>query len=473
MGKRIVIDPVTRIEGHAKITIQLDDDGTVSDARFHVGMFRGFESFCVGRPLWEMPAITSRICGICPVSHLLASAKACDAVLAVKIPPAADKLRRLMNLAQMAQSHATSFYPLSSPDFLLGFDCPPAERNIVGLAAKKPEIARGGIRLRSFGQSIIQALGGRKIHPSWPIPGGVVSGLSIEDRDKIRQNLPEAIAFTVATLREFDGVLDRYADEIDTFGKFPTLFMGLVTPEGDWEHHGGTLRVTDETGKVLSEVAEADYQQIVGEAVESDSYLKSPYYLPRGYPGGSVRVGPLARLNVCRQFGTPLADKELRDYRQRVGGVAHSCFLYHHARLIEILASLEQVGQLLDDPDLQSENLRAKAGINRSEGVGISEAPRGTLIHHYYVDEHGVVTKLNLIIATGFNNLAMNQTVAQVAKHYIKGPSIPEPMLNRVEASIRSFDPCLSCSTHAVGAMPMQIQLLAADGAVLDEARRD
>jgi NAD-reducing hydrogenase large subunit len=473
MAKRILIDPVTRIEGHAKISIFLDDEGNVSDAEFHVVEFRGFEKFCEGRSYTEMPGITPRICGICPVSHLLASAKAGDALLAVAVPPAADKLRRLMNLGQIIQSHALSFFHLSAPDFLLGWDTAPASRNVFGIIAANPEVARAAIRLRQFGQEIIEILGGKKIHPAWAVPGGVRSELTEEGRDKIRAWLPEAHATTKLALDLFKKTLKTHGREVQIFGNFPSLFMGLVTEDGSWEHHGGKLRFVDSSGSVIADQIDAqDYQQHIGEGVQKGSYLKSPYYKPLGFPDGMYRVGPLARLNIAERMGVPQADTELKYFKKLGRGAVTSSFLYHYARLIEILAALEFVEQYMDDPDLLSEDLRADAGVNRLRGVGVSEAPRGTLFHDYTVDRGGVLQKVNLIVATGQNNLAMNRTVAQIARHYVRGNEIPEPMLNRVEHGIRCYDPCLSCSTHAVGQMPMQVQLVAANGEVLHEVTR-
>jgi NAD-reducing hydrogenase large subunit len=473
MAQRIVIDPVTRIEGYAKITIYLDDGGQVTDAKFHVTEFRGFERFCEGRPLYEMPGITARVCGICPVSHLLASAKAADQILAVSVPPAAERLRRLMNLGQIVQSHALSFFHLSSPDFILGFDSDPATRNIFGMVDAEPELARAGIRLRQFGQEIIAHLGGQKIHPAWAVPGGVRSPLSKESHAQIRGRIPEARATILDTLSRFKRMLPSLEKESHIFGNFPSLFMGLVGHDGAWEHYDGHLRFVDSAGNTIADRLEARrYREFIGEAVESHSYLKSPFYRPLGYPDGMYRVGPLARLNVCSHIGTPLADQELREFRDRANGTATSSFRYHHARLVEILAAIEKIERLLDDPELASERLRADAGINQLEGVGVGEAPRGTLFHHYQVDEYGLIRKVNLIIATGQNNLAMNRTVAQIARHYVRGPEIPEGMLNRVEAGIRAYDPCLSCSTHAAGTMPLQVSLVAADGTVLDEVWR-
>ena len=473
MSKRILIDPVTRIEGHAKISIFLDDAGNVSDAEFHVVEFRGFEKFCEGRPMSEMPSITPRICGICPVSHLLASAKAGDAILAVAVPPAADKLRRLMNLAQIVQSHALSFFHLSAPDFLLGWDTAIDKRNVFGIMAANPELARAGIRLRQFGQEVIEILGGKKIHPAWAVPGGVRSPLTEEGRVKIRAWLPEAFATTKLALDLFKKVLKSHEKETQIFGNFPSLFMGLVAPDGSWEHHGGKLRFTDSSGSIIADQLDPQkYYEFIGEAVQKNSYLKSPYYTPLGFPDGMYRVGPLARLNVCEQIGVPQADKELKNFKSYGRGAVTSSFLYHYARLIEILASIEFIERYMDDPELLSGHLRADAGINALRGVGASEAPRGTLFHDYTVERDGVLTKVNLVIATGQNNLAMNQTVAQIARHYVRGKTIPEAMLNRVEHGIRCYDPCLSCSTHAAGMMPMHVELLAPDGTVLQKVIR-
>ena len=473
MAKRILIDPVSRIEGHAKISILLDDSGNVSDAEFHVVEFRGFEKFCEGRPMSELAGITPRICGICPISHVLASAKAGDAILAVKVPPAADKLRRLMNLGQFIQSHALSFFHLSAPDFLLGWETPQEKRNVFGLAATNPDLARAGIRLRQFGQELIETLGGKKIHPAWAVPGGVRNALTEEGRNRIRGWLPEALATTKTALELFKKTLKSHRKEAEIFGNFPSLFMSLIGPDDTWEHHGGSLRFVDSSGSIIADDLDPQkYYEIIGESVQKSSYLKSPYYKPLGFPDGMYRVGPLARLNVCKQMGVPEADKELEHFKSFGRGAVTSSFLFHYARLIEVLAAIEKVERSLDDPDLISDQLRADAGINSLRGVGASEAPRGTLFHDYTVNRDGILTRMNLIIATGQNNLAMNRTVAQIARHYVRGTEIPEPMLNRVEAGIRCYDPCLSCSTHAIGQMPLHIQLISARGEVLDEIAR-
>jgi len=491
MARTITVDPVTRIEGHAKITIHLSDSGKVADARFHVVEFRGFEKFCEGRSFWEMPGITARICGICPVSHLMASAKAGDAILGVRIPPTAEMLRRLMNWAQFVQSHALSFFHLSAPDFLLGMDSDPALRNVMGLIQTHPEVARKGIRLRKFGQDVIRILGGKSIHPSWAVPGGVREPLSAENRDRIAAMLPEALETIGLALDIIRDVTEKFESEVDVFGNFPSLFMGLVTPDGGLEHYDGLLRMIDANGEVLEgtpagryrelpgqqEGLEPErYREIIGEAVEPWSYLKFPYYKPYSSDrfAGMYRVGPLARLNVCRFAGTPEADRELRQFRQLApyGKPVTSSFHYHYARLIEILFSLEKIDQTLQHPEITSEHVRSDAGVNQFVGIGASEAPRGTLFHEYHVDKQGILQKVNLIVATGQNNMAMNETVRQIAQRYVVADKLTEGMLNRVEAGIRAYDPCLSCSTHAIGQMPLHIQLVSPGGEVLDELAR-
>jgi NAD-reducing hydrogenase large subunit len=470
----LVIDPVTRIEGHGKITIYLDEQGLVSDAHFHVTDFRGFEKLAEGRPFYEMPAITARSCGICPVSHMMASAKACDRIMAVHIPPTAVKLRRLMNLAQIVQSHSLSFFHLSSPDLLLGMDADPVQRNIFGVIQKYPQLARDGIRLRSYGQQIIEWLGGKRVHPSWVVPGGVSAPLTAQVRDRIMLGWLEAMTIAQRTLDWFKHNLDRYHEEARTFGNFPTLFMGLVGQDsGELEHYYGRLRFTDANGNVVADDLDNNrYMDYIGEAVEPFSYLKSPYYKPMGYPAGIYRVGPLARLNIIDRCGTPVADQEWAEFRAIDRHAVLSSFYYHYARLIEIVYGLEKIKAILDDPNILDTQVRASAGVNSLEGIGVTEAPRGTLVHHYKVDKDGLIRDVNMIIATGNNNLAMNRSVLQVAKHYVKSDRLTEGMLNRVEAVIRAYDPCLSCSTHAFGEMPLQVQLVGPDGTVLDEVRR-
>jgi NAD-reducing hydrogenase large subunit len=471
--KTIIIDPVTRIEGHSKITLHLDEQGRVEDARFHVTQFRGFEKFCEGRPFSEMPSLMARICGICPVSHLIASAKACDALLAVKIPPTSDKLRRIFGLAQVVQSHALSLFHLSSPDLLLGMDADPAKSNLFGVLEKYPQLARDGINLRKFGQQIIERLGGKRIHPAWVVPGGVSNPLSQEDRDAILQTIPEALAIAVRSIVWLKGTMERFREEIASFGNFPSLFMGTVKEDGGLTFYDGKLRIVDASGHVVANRLDpARYFDFLGEKVEPWSYLKSAYYKPKGFPDGIYRVGPLARLNVSDRCGTPRADQELAEFHELQRTAVLSSFHYHQARLIEILYCVERLEELLNDPEILSKHVRAIARPNALEGVGAAEAPRGTLFHHYKIDEQGLIRWCNLIIATGQNNLAMNRSVLQVAQRYVRGEKLTHGMLNRVEAVIRAYDPCLSCSTHAVGQMALKVQLLSRDGDVLDEVKR-
>jgi len=473
MSQPIIIDPVTRIEGHAKITVQLDESGKVKDAHFHVTQVRGFEKFCEGRPFAEMPSLMARICGICPVSHLVASSKACDALLAVRIPPTAVKLRRIINLAQIMQSHALSFFHLSIPDLLLGMDVDPQQRNIFGVLAQHPEMARDGIRLRSIGQQIIEMLAGKRIHPAWVVPGGVSEPLTEEKRRQMLILLPEAREITLRALAWFKGTLTRYQEEIASFANFPTLFMGLINESNDLEHYEGLLRIVDSDRRVIADRLDpALYKTYIAEKVDNWTYLKSPYYKPLGIEEGTYRVGPLARLMVSERCNTPEAEAEREEFLTNFREAYTSSFFYHYARLIEILYASERIEVLLNEPDILSPRVRARAEPNQLEGIGVAEAPRGTLIHHYTIDEDGLICTANLVIATGHNNLAMNRGVLQVAQHFIKDEHITDGVLNRLEAVIRAFDPCLSCSTHAFGEMPLHVQLFDNAGIIVDERFR-
>ncbi|MBW6454685.1 MAG: Ni/Fe hydrogenase subunit alpha [Trueperaceae bacterium] len=480
MSRTLLIDPVTRIEGHAKITVRLDDAGAVQDTRFHVVEFRGFEAFCRGRSVYEMPALTARTCGICPVSHVLTGAKAGDAILGVEPPPAARQLRRMMNLGQILQSHALSFFHLSAPDLLLGFDSAPGARNVFGLIDAEPEIARRGIRMRRFGQEVIAALGGRKIHPAWAVPGGVLGNIDPEALERLRTEHETIVHDAKWAWARYGELVDAHPAEVAAFGDFPSLFLGIVSQDGNWEHHDGLLRFIDAEGNRVGEDFPAErYADVIGEVADADTYLKSPYHL--GAQGGKAvgpeapgtyRVGPLARVNLAERMGTPLADAALAEFRGEFGRVPLGSFHYHGARLIEILACVEQLGELLNDPDLGRGPLRAEAGINHLRGVGVSEAPRGTLFHDYRVDEDGRITGVRMIIATGHNNLAMNRTIGQIAEAFVTGPDVAEGVLNRIEAGIRAYDPCLSCSTHAVGQMPLVLRVEGPDGTLLHEVAR-
>jgi NAD-reducing hydrogenase large subunit len=473
--KTITISPITRIEGHAQINILLNSDDSVKEALFKVVDFRGFEKFTEGRPFYEMPSITSRACGICPVSHLLASAKACDAIVGVNPPKTAIMLRRLMHMGQLIQSHALNFFYLSSPDLLLGFDSDPAQRNVFGLIEKQPELAMRGVKLRKFGQEIIEKVAGKKIHSSeWILPGGAKWPLTKERADYLTSNLPESLESVQKTLEMYKQMLSGFEEEVENFGNFPSYYMGLVTPDGGLEHYDGKIRITDKNGNVAAECIDpTKYRDFIGEAVEPWSFMKFPYFKAIGYPDGAYRVGPLARLNVASHCGTPLADEELKQFKKLgKNGVVQSTFHYHYARLIEMLFCIETAKKLLEDPEILSEHVTSKALVNTYEGVGVAEAPRGTLIHHYKVDPEGMITWNNMVIATEHNNIAYNMAVTQVAQKYVKARQLQEGMLNRVEAVIRAFDPCLSCATHAVGKMPLDIKLFDAKGKLLDHKKR-
>jgi NAD-reducing hydrogenase large subunit len=467
--KRITIEPVSRIEGHAKVTIQLDDAGTVTGTEFNVTQVRGFEKFTEGRPFYEMPGITSRICGICPISHLLASSKACDAIMAVRIPPAAKRLRELVHCAQFVQSHALSFFYLSAPDLLLGMDSDPAVRNVLGVVAQHPDLARSGIELRKFGLQIIETLAQERVHPSWIVPGGVATPMTHAVRDKIAADLPAAKGIAERTLTFFKSVMDDYAEELANFGTEPTMYAGMVDTKGHLQLYDGVLRFRNEFGTIAQDqIPPEEYKSWIAEASLRESYLKAPYFKPKGVAKGVYRVGPLARLNVAEQCGTLKADAELAAFRKRFGAPAHSAFLYHYARLIEIVYALERIESLLSDPAMMETHVRATAGVNSLEGVGMIEAPRGTLIHHYKVNDEGAITWANLIVATGHNNLAVGKGVEQVAKHFVKGAKLEEGMLNRVSALVRAYDPCLSCSTHALGQLAIRIELVGPKRELLD-----
>lgn len=477
MSKTIVIQPVTRIEGHAKISIHLDEGGRVRSARFHVTEFRGFEKLCEGRPFQEMPALMSRVCGICPVSHVLASSKAGDMLLGVVVPPAAQKQRRLVNYAQILQSHALSFFHLSAPDLLLGMDAPPAKRNIIGLLEEDREFLKRGIRLRQFGQQVIELVGGKRIHPGWSGPGGVHTQFTAAQREQILPWIPEALESIQIALERLKRVLDKFPDELVHMGNFPSLFMATVNEEEGLEYYDGMIRITDGNGnRIAQDFDPRRYFEYLGEASEEYSFMKSPYYRPFGYPQGWYRVGPLARLNVARFAGTPRADQELREFKQRGSGAVCESFHYHLARLIEMLHCAERIRDLMDDGELFGEDVQARASLNRREGVGSCEAPRGTLFHRYFVDKDGLMTKADLLIATAHNHHAMNLAVEQTARRFLEpvanDPSTDQGVLNRIEAAIRCYDPCLSCSTHALGQLPLIVNVLGPEGNVLRHITR-
>ena len=472
--RKITIEPVTRIEGHAKVTIHMKEDNTVDHAYMHVNEFRGFEKFCEGRLYFEMPQITARICGICPVSHHLAAAKAGDALTGQTPPRPANLLRELMHMGQIIQSHGMHFFELSGPDLLLGFDANPETRNIVGLINANPELTVKAVQLRKFGQEIIKTLGGRRIHPVFAIPGGVNKALTQQERDEILKNSDSAIDTLRIGLQIIKEWAERNMEDINKFAVFPTGYFGLTTPQNGLELYDGDVRLISREGVELERFPGADYLEYIQEHVEPWSYLKFPFYKKLGYPDGVYRVGPLGRLNLAEKIDTPLANDELKIFKSLNNGKpVENTLYYHYARLIECLFAIERVSVLCDDPDILSTDILNTRQDFKGRGVGIIEAPRGTLIHDYTADEHGKLLKVNLIVSTGHNNWAMSEAVDSVAKTYVIGPEVQEGMLNRVEAAIRAYDPCLSCSTHAIGQMPIMLDIVAPDGTLVKTFKRD
>jgi NAD-reducing hydrogenase large subunit len=447
-ARKITIEPVTRIEGHARVTIHLDPDGAVDRTFFHVYEFRGLEKFSEGRPYFEMPQITQRICGICPVSHHLASVKACDAIYGAEPPRPARLLRELLHMAQFVQSHGMHFFHLAAPDLLLGFDADPAVRNVFGIIRADPQLALKAVHLRRFGQQIIEILGGKRVHPNFAIPGGVNAPLALKDRDTIAAECEQQLDFARAAVNLIKQWLDGHSELARSFAAFPSNYMGLVDAQGGLQLYDGRIRIRDAHGDLLAQFAPASYLDNIAEHVEPWSFLKFPYYRSLGWPQGAYRVGPLGRLNIVDKMDTPLADRELAAFRQLADGkpVEGSLF-YHYARMIELLGALESMGRLLEDRDILSTDIRAHGSQKLNPRV-------------------------NLIVATGHNNWAMNQAVATVAKAYINGSEPTEGILNRVEASIRCYDPCLSCSTHAIGRMPLQVLVVGNDGTILRQVVR-
>jgi len=473
MGQKITIAPVTRIEGHARITIYLDEQGKVKNSYFHVDQFRGFEKFSEGRMFFEMPVITPRICGICPVSHHLASAKACDQVAGVTPTRTAHLLRELMHMGQVIQSHGMHFFELAGPDLILGFDADPAIRNVVGVIQAAPDLAVRAVKLRAYGQEIIRRLSGRRIHPRWALAGGVNAALSPEDREWMLGQLDDHMATAQAGLALFKDWAEKNRQVVEEFAVFPSGYMGLVQPDGALELYDGQVRLVDRDGKLLEQFDPRQYLDYIGEHVERWSYLKFPFYKKMGWPEGTYRVGPLGRLNAASHISTPMAQEEMKVWKSLNGGrPVEGTLYYHYARLIELIYALERTRELLEDPDILGNDLVTESNTITGEGVGCVEAPRGTLFHHYWTNELGQITRVNLIVATGHNNWAMSHSVHLVAQRYVDGKKLHEGMLNRVEAAIRAHDPCLSCSTHAIGQMPMLIELRGPDGELLDRLTR-
>lgn len=474
MNKKITINPVTRIEGHARVTIFLNDEGKVEEAYLHIDQFRGFEKFSEGRYFAEMPIITPRICGICPISHHLASAKATDEILGVDIPKPAKLLRELIHMGQIIQSHSMHFFELAGPDLILGWDADPRIRNVVGLIQANPELALKAVKLRKFGQRIIELVAGRRIHPTFAIPGGVNQALDPKARDEILSGIEEMISYIEEGISIATKWIEENKEECEKFATFKSGYMGLVKDDGSLELYNGKIRFMDKYGKVLNEFNGKDYLNYIGEKVENWSYLKFPFYKPLGWPEGVYRVGPLGRLNASDKISTPIANEYMKNFKKiNDGKPVEGSLYFHYTRLIETIYGLERAKEILEDKDVLSTDVLISGKPTNKEGIGVIEAPRGTLIHHYWVDEKGTIEKVNLIVATGHNNWAMSKSVESVAKGFIDGKNLKEGMLNRVEGAIRCYDPCLSCSTHAIGKMPLLIELYDSNGNLINFVKRD
>jgi len=474
--RTIEISPVTRVEGHGKVTIHLDKDGIVDEARLHIVEFRGFERFIQGRLLWEVPVIVQRLCGICPVSHHLAAAKAMDVICGVdELPPTAEKMRRLMHYGQVMQSHVLHFFHLAAPDLLFGFDAPAAQRNIFEVLRQKPELGRRAILMRKFGQDIIEATAGKKIHGTAAIPGGINHNLPIATRDEFLNTVAEMRDWALDALSLARDYTLSHAELVGSFGNFPSKYMSLVREgDGALDLYHGNLRMIDPVGDIIFDQLPYDqYSDVLREDVRAWSYMKFPFIKDMGADNGWYRVGPLARMNTVSLIDTPLANAAHDDLMATADGPKmHPILANHWARMIEVVHCVEKIAELLHDPDLQGTDLKA-TGDRREEGIGVIEAPRGNLIHHYKVDENDQVTYCNLIVSTTHNNEGMNRAVKDVAAKQLSGqPEITEGMLNQVEVAIRAYDPCLSCATHALGQMPLEVELLDVHGQTLDKKAR-
>jgi NAD-reducing hydrogenase large subunit len=486
--KRIVVDPVSRVEGHGKVTLLLDENNNVQQARLHIVEFRGFERFIQGRPYWELPVLVQRLCGICPVSHHLAAGKAIDQLVGVdpeNLPVTATKLRRLLHFGQVLQSHATHFFHLSSPDLLFGFESDIAKRNIIAVLDVHPDIGLQGVRLRKYGQEVIRTISGKRIHGTGAIAGGMNKALTKAERTYLLEDIDQIIAWAAGAVALIKKVHCANLPYYDNFATIRSNYLGLIKPDGALElYHGGIRAKNDNGDFIMDQVDYCQYNAYIHEEVRSWTYMKFPYLLSLGKEQGWYRVGPLARVNNCDFIDTPLAEAARVEFKAHsneasaparaprlrpVGeAMVHSTLAYHWARMIEALHCAESIKRLLNDPDILGLDLVAQ-GEKRYEGIGVIEAPRGTLFHHYQVDDNDIVTKANLIVSTTSNNTAMNESVRQVAAEYLSGRELTEPLLNNLEVAIRAYDPCLSCATHAIGKMPLQLELLDVEGQLIDK----
>ena len=468
-ARKIVVDPVSRVEGHGKVTIRLNADGSVGETRFLVVEFRGFERFIRGRPYWEVAMIVQRLCGICPVSHHLCAAKAMDKIAGVdRLTVAADKVRRIMHYGQVLQSNAVHFFHLASPDLLFGFEGPVEKRNFVGTIENYPEVAKWAIFVRKFGQSVIKAVGGKKIHPSLAVPGGVNKNLSIAERDALRIDADRVVAWCGDALELCKRLIREDAARLEAFGTFESSYVSLVRADGAMDLYDGGLRAIGSDGATIFDgVTPETYDDVIGDEVRPWSFMKFPYIRSLGKEQGWFRVGPLAQVNCCDFIDTPLAEEARLDFKRPGGGKPIHATLYQHwARVICMLHAAEKVKELLYDADLQGEDL-VISGERRPEGAAWIEAPRGVLYHRYRVDGDDLVTNAKLAVATTNNNEAINRSVNKVAIDYLTGHEITDVLLNNIEVAVRAYDPCLSCATHALGDMPLLVTLEAPDGAIV------
>jgi NAD-reducing hydrogenase large subunit len=468
--RRVAIDPVSRVEGHGKITLMLDAENHIHEARFHIVEFRGFEKFIQGRPYWEVPFFVQRLCGICPVSHQLAAAKAVDQLVGVeRLTPTATKLRRLLHFGQVLQSHALHFFHLSSPDLLFGFGSDPKQRNIVGVLDKYPDLALKGVKLRKYGQQVIAAIAGKRIHGTATVPGGMNKPLTIAEREILLADINDILSWSQDAVALNEQIHTEHAEH-RSFAASRSNFLSVTGNGGELELYHGGLRARSASGaKIFDQFDYRGYQQILREEVRPWSYMKFPYLIELGKQQGWYRVGPLARVNNCDVISTPLAEAARQRFKEfGDGGLVQDTLAYHWARMIEALHCAESIHELLHDPDITGSDLVADLGEKRQEGIGVIEAPRGTLFHHYQINEEGLIEKANLIVSTTSNNQAMNESVRSVANEYLDGNEITEGLLNHLEVAVRAYDPCLSCATHALGKMPLQVELLDAEGAMID-----
>ncbi len=465
MSKTVTVDPITRIEGHGKIALTLDDGGRVTDARFCVREFRGFEKFCEGTPAERLPLLTSRICGICPVSHHLASTKAVEAALGAKIPPAAAKLRELLFVGQLIESHILSLAVLSLPDLALGKE-PPERRNVLGLYATGKEAVRKVLALRAVGTAIVSVLGRRPGHPIGAVIGGAAAPLSEEERASLLEKWRAAESLLPWVAGLLRPILEKNAETIPALGSVGSAYMGL-SRNGSLSFYDGDVAVLSADGAAFSTFPPERYFDHVEEKIENWSYMKFPVFKS----GERFRVGPLARINIVERIPTPLADQELKEFRKRWPRPAHHTLLYHNARLIEFVYAFERAKELLEDPEITSKEVFRKPEKRAGTGVGIVEAPRGTLVHCYELDGNGRSVSVDILVATQHNNFGFNDSLKAAAGSVIKGPDPDEASLNTLESVVRAYDPCLSCATHVLGGRPFRIELFDREGNLLKEWR--